>query len=264
MSTSATSTTSVPYLPPVSPQRWGYLMTQHSTKMQSWSTAIVIPKVMSLCSSQYPACAPEHNPDAPTPEPVPTIFSSSSTSLSTPLHDPPLVPEPSHIPTLHDTQSHDDPILRSIPSSPLSVGFLPILTTDSDTEPDVPDPVSTCSLPDSYQDSHLPQPADESAAISDTASPHSPSPFPLPLFDVCGPPGTARPYDDNPLPTLPDSSLRDIGESESVQFSLSEAPPLTEVGATASPPFMTDGRGRVVWSCSAAKRGSSPLAIRSL
>ncbi|KAH9004720.1 hypothetical protein EDB86DRAFT_2885108 [Lactarius hatsudake] len=229
--------------------------------------------------------APELNPDAPTPEPVPTVFSSpSTTSLSTPLHDPPLVPEPSHIPTLHDTQSHDDPILRSIPSSPLTVGFLPSLTADSDTEPDVPGPVSTCSLPDSYQDSRLPQPPDESAAISDTAPPpRSSSPFPLPLFDACGPPGTARPYDDSPLPTLPDSSLRDIGESESVQSSLSEAPPLAEVGATASvpssarelpggatetrhqePPFMTDGRGRVVWSCSAAKRGSSPLAIRSL
>ncbi|KAH9066675.1 hypothetical protein EDB87DRAFT_1587491 [Lactarius vividus] len=218
--------------------------------------------------------APELNPDAPTPEPVPTVFSfPSTTSLSTPLHYPPLVPEPSHIPTLHDTQSH----LRSIPSSPLSVDFLPSLTTDSDTEPDVPDPVSTCSLPDSYQDSRIPQPADESAAISDTASPpHSPSPFPLSLFDACSPPGTVRPYDDNPL--------RNIGESESVQPSLSEAPPLTEVGTTASvpsstgeplpgraletrhqePPFMTDGRGRVVWSCSAAKRGSSPLAIRSL
>ncbi|KAH9004740.1 hypothetical protein EDB86DRAFT_2885217, partial [Lactarius hatsudake] len=151
----------------------------------------------------------------------------------------------------------------------------------------IPHPVSTCSLPDSYQDSRLLQPANGSAAIPDTASPHSPLRFLLPLCDACGPPGTARPHDDDhdddPLPTLPDSSLRDIGESESVQSSLSEAPPLTEVGATASvpssarelpggatetrhqePPFMTDGRGRVVWSCSAAKRGELSLAIRSL
>jgi len=198
------------------------------------------------------------------------------------------VPEPSHIPTLHDTQLHDDPVLHPIPSSPLSVGFPPSLTTGSGTESDFPDAVSTCSLPDSYQDSRLPQPANESAAISDTVSPRqSPPPFHLTLFDACGLPGAGRPFDDNSLPTLPVSSLRDIGESNSLQSTqslLSESPSVTEVGAADSvqpsageplpgevpdtrhqePPFMTDGRGRVVWSCSGTKRGSSPLAIRSL
>ncbi|KAH9072092.1 hypothetical protein EDB83DRAFT_2361116 [Lactarius deliciosus] len=211
--------------------------------------------------------APEHNPDAPTPEPVPTVFSSPSTpTLSTPLRGPPLVPEPSHIPTLHDTQSHDDPTLCSIPSSPLSVGFLPSLTTSFDTDPDFSDPVSTCSLPDSYQDSRLLQPANEPAAIPDTASPHSPSPFLLPLSDACGPLGAVRPYDDNPLSTVPISPLRDIGESDSLQSTQGAAAGIPSSAGEPhpggapdtrhqEPPFMTDGRGRV--------RGSSPLAIRS-
>ena len=197
------------------------------------------------------------------------------------------MPDPSHIPTLHDTQSHDDLVLHSIPSSPLSEGFPLSQTSGSGTEPDFPDTVSTCSLPDPYQDSHPPQPANESAAISDTLSPHqSPPPLHLSLFDACGLRGAARPYDDdNSLPTQPVASLGDIGESNSpvsTQSLLSEVPSVTEVGGATSiqsperepfpgevpdtrhqePPFMTDGRGRVVWSCSGAKRGGSPLAIR--
>lgn len=230
--------------------------------------------------------APELNSDAPTTEPAPTVFSSPfTTSPSTLHHESRLVPEPSQIPTLHDTQSPDDLVVHSIPSSPLSLGFPPSLITGSGA--DFPDTVSTYSLPDSYQDNRLPQPANESAAISDTVSHRqSPSPFHLTLFDVGCLPGAARPSDDNPLPTLPASSLRDIGEPNSLQSTqplLSEAPSVTEVVAAAGvqsstgeplpgevpdtrhqePPFMTDGRGRVVWSCSGAKRGGSPLAIRS-
>jgi hypothetical protein len=118
-------------------------------------------------------------------------------------------------------------------------------------------------------------------------SPHqSPPPLHVSLFDACGLPGAAHPYDDdNSLPTQPVASLRDIAEFNppvSTQSLLSEVPCVTEVdGATGvqspageplpgevydtrhqEPPFMTDGRGRVVWSCSGAKRGSSPLAIR--
>ncbi|KAF8269842.1 hypothetical protein EI94DRAFT_1724436 [Lactarius quietus] len=193
-----------------------------------------------------------------------------------------MVPEPSHFPTLHDTQLHDDLVLHSIPSSPLSVGFPPSLT-----EPDFPDTVITRPLPDSHQDSHLPESSTESAAISDTESPRrSPSPFHLSLLDACGLPEVARLGDDSSPPTLPVSFLRDIGEPNSPQSAhslLSETPSVTEVDMAATiqssageplpgeirdtrhqePPFMTDGRGRVVWSCSVAKRGSSPLAVRS-
>jgi len=222
---------------------------------------------------------PELEPGTLPPEPAPTV-PTLSTSLSPSRHDSPLVPEPSHIPTLHDTQLHDDPVFHSVPSSPLSVGFLPSLS-----EPDFPDTVSTRSLPDSDQESDLPQPAIESAAISDTESPRrSPSPF---LLDPCGLPAATRPGDEISLPTLPVASLWDIGEPnspQSTQSLLSEALSVSEVDAAASiqsstgeplpgeipdtrhqdPPFMTDGRGRVVWSCSGAKRGSSPLAIRTL
>lgn len=155
-------------------------------------------------------------------------------------------------------------------------------------EPDFPDTVSTRSSPDSYQDSHLPQPINESAAISDTQSPHlSPSPLHISPFDACGLSEVARPSDDSSVPTLPFPSPSDTGVTnspQSTQSLLSEAPSVTEVDVAATvqpstgeplpgeipdtrhqePPFMTDGRGRVVWSCSSAKRGSSPLAIRSL
>jgi hypothetical protein len=193
------------------------------------------------------------------------------------------VPEPSHIPTLHGTQLHDDPVVHSVPSSPLSVGFPPSLP-----EPDFPDTISTCSLPDSDQDSHLPQPANESPVISDTESPRrSPSPFHLSPLDPCGLPDATRPGDESSMPTPPVASLRDIGEPnspQSTQSLLSDAPSVSKVDEATSvqssageplpgeipdtrhqePPFMTDGRGRVVWSCSGAKRGSSPLAIRTL
>ena len=193
------------------------------------------------------------------------------------------MPEPSHIPTLHDTQLHDDLVIHSVSPSPLPVGLPP-----SRPEPDFPDTVSNGSMPDLYQDNHLPQPANESAAISDTELPHrSTSPFHLPLFDACGIPEAAHSSDDTSLSTQPVSSSRHIGEPnspQSTQSLLSEASFVTEVDATDSvqlstgeplpgeirdtrhqePPFMTDGRGRVVWSCSGAKRGSSPLAIRSL
>jgi hypothetical protein len=199
------------------------------------------------------------------------------------LHDSPLVPEPGHLPTLHDTPLHDDPLLHTLPSSPLSVGFPPSIA-----EPDFPDTVNTHSLQDSYQDSHLPQPVNESAGISDTQSPClSPSPLHITLFDACGLSEEARPIGDSSLLPLPVLSLRDIGEPnspQSTQSLLTEAPSVTEVDVAATvqppageplpgeildtrhqePPFMTDGRGRVVWSCSSAKRGSSPLAIRSL
>ena len=193
------------------------------------------------------------------------------------------MPEPSHIPTLHEIRLHDDLDIHTVSPSPLSVG-LPL----SPPEPDFPDTVSNGSMPDLYQDSHLPQPANESAAISDTEPPRrSPSPFHLSLFEACGIPEAAHPSDDSFLPTQPASSPGDIGEPnspQSTQSLLSETPSVTEVDAAASvqlstgeplpgeirdtrhqePPFMTDGRGRVVWSCSGAKRGSSPLAIRSL
>ena len=197
--------------------------------------------------------------------------------------------EPSHIPHLHDTPLHDDLLLHSIPSSPLSVDFSLSQTSGSGTEPEFPDTVSTYSLPDSYEDDHLPQPPNESAAISDTASPYqSPSPFHLSLLDACGLPGATRPCDEDSLPTQPVSSLRDVEESNSPHSTQPLLPEVTSVTEAVDgvncvqssagepfpgevrdtrhqePPFMTDGRGRVVWSCSGAKRGSSPLAVRSL
>ena len=156
-------------------------------------------------------------------------------------------------------------------------------------EPDFPDTISTCSLPDSDQDSYLSQPANESPAISDTeSSRQSPSPFHLSPLDPCDFPDATRLGDESSLPTLPVASLRDVGESnspQSTQSLLSDAPSVFEVDEATNvqspagepllfgeipdtrhqePPFMTDGRGRVVWSCSGAKRGSSPLAIRTV
>ncbi|KAN0137190.1 hypothetical protein V8E53_005187 [Lactarius tabidus] len=171
---------------------------------------------------------------------VPTVLSAPSTTPMPSLHDSPLVPEPSHLPTLHDTPLHDDPLLHSLPSSPLSVGFPPSLA-----EPDFPDTVSTYSLQDSYQDSHLPQPVNESAVISDTHA------------------GSSLQSTQSLLPEAP--SVTEVDVAATVQSSAGEPLP-GEIPDTRhqEPPFMTDGRGRVVWSCSNAKRGSSPLAIRSL
>ncbi len=228
---------------------------------------------------QIDAPEPEPANDTHTPEPAPTV---SSTSFSTFLPDSPFVPESSHIPTSHDPELHVDFLPHSMPSSPFSEGFQPSLTSGPDVEPDIRDTVSTCSLPDSSQDSRL-SPASESVAISDTVSPcQSPSSFHFALFDACGLPGPTPSHDDIFLSAQPVPALRDSDSIPSTQSLPPEAPSVSEVGANGSiqssagesfsgevsdtrhqePPFMTDGRGRVVWSCSGVKRGSSPLAIR--
>ena len=138
---------------------------------------------------------------------------------------------------------------------------------------------------DVFQDSRPSQSTEEPAASSDRI-PHCQS-LPVPPHScVCFPQRTACLDTGTPVPTSPVPSQMDTRESQFLpsppapRFEISS---VVEAGVTSSPqssardpllgevpdtrhqepPFMTDGRGRVVWSRSGVKRGNSPLANRS-
>lgn len=218
-------------------------------------------------------------------EDAPTVFPSISTTLVVTLPPNPIpVPESTHPLALSNTQPSDTP-LPSIPSSPFSTSSsMPPLMAASDcgTEPNHPDTTNTSTASDIFQDSRPPQPIDEPTTISDRIPrPHSlpstPSTVRFSQRSSCRDTGTSMPT--SPVPSQVDS----VDAHSSPRAPLFEASSVLEVGTTAStqlptrdplcqegsdtrqqePPFMTDGRGRVVWSRSGVKPGSSPHSNRS-
>jgi hypothetical protein len=203
------------------------------------------------------------------------LSASPSTSATVIVTDPQPVPESIDIQTSDDAQP-SDPALSSIPSSPSSTGSMPSLC---ETEVDVPD-VTNPSVPLGPS-----QPTDGSATSSDSM-PHCQSLPSPPLSCVCFPQRATCLDTGTPVPTSPAPSQIDTVVSQTL--SSPPAPQLeissvTETGVTSSPqsptrdplwgevpdtrqqepPFMTDGRGRVVWSRSGVKHGNPPLETRS-
>lgn len=76
--------------------------------------------------------------------------------------------------------------------------------------------------------------------------------------------GESQPLSSPPAPQFEISSVIEAGVTPSPQSPTRDPLP-GEVSDTRpqEPPFMTDGRGRVVWSHSGMKRGNSPLANQS-
>jgi len=191
------------------------------------------------------------------------------------------VPESSPIPTSLNVQS-SEPLLHSIPSSPLSTSSIPslIATSASGTGGNLSDVTNTSSLSDDGRPS---QPINGPITSSDRM-PRQPHPGALPS-SLCHPQRAGCPNSGTSVPASPVPSQRDDVESHSPlnpQAPQIEVSSVTEVGPTVGtqsstrdppgevsdtrqqdPPFMTDGRGRVVWSRSGVKRGSSPPATRS-
>ena len=218
------------------------------------------------------------NPSLDTPTEYAFTASPSNSSTSTVTDHQP-ASDAIHLQSGIDVQSSDHP-LDSIPPSPSSIGSVPPLL--SETEVDPSDMISPLLQSDLFQDSRPLQPTEEPAASSDRIYCQSlPSP---PHSCVCFPQRTTCLDTGTPVPTSPvPSHVDNTGESQThsspptPQFEISSA---IEAGVTPSPqsptgdplpgevsdtrqqepPFMTDGRGRVVWSCSGVKRGNSPLA----
>jgi hypothetical protein len=171
-----------------------------------------------------------------------------------------------------------DPALYPIPSSP-SPTEMPSLEDASDAS-DVIDP---SVLSDVFQDSRPSQPTDEPAASPDRMPRCQSLPSP-PLSCACFPQRAACFDIGTSVPTSPVPSETNTVEA----LSLSSYPPapqfeissVIEAGVTPrpqsptrdtlpgevsdtrqqEPPFMTDGRGRVVWSRSGVKGGNLPPA----
>jgi hypothetical protein len=161
-----------------------------------------------------------------------------------------------------------------------------LAASESGTEPDPPEITNSSTLSDMLPDSGPPRPTEESATISERmrmprpqSLPSTPSSLRFPQRATCSDIGT-------PLSTSPVPSQVDMVEFQSLQSSQApvlEAPSVIEVGTTAGtqlptrdplpgegsdtrqqePPFMTDGRGRVVWSRSGVKPGGSPHSTRN-
>lgn len=206
------------------------------------------------------------------------LTASPSTSSTSTVTDPQPAFEAIYVQTLLNVQSPDH-ALYSIPSSPSSIGSVPPLLSETEVDPSGLTNPSVVS--DEIQDSRPSQPIEEPAASSDRVTHCQSLPSP-PHSCVCFPQRIACLDTGTPVPTSPVPSHMDTGESQSLsppapQFEISS---VIEVGVTPSPqsptrdplfgevsdtrqqepPFMTDGRGRVVWSHSGVKRGNSPLA----
>lgn len=188
------------------------------------------------------------------------------------------VSESIHIQTSLTAQP-SDPAVYSIPSSPSSTfSLLPLLESDDDLS-DVIDP---SVLLDVLQDSRPSHPTDEPATGSDRMPRCQSLPSPT-LSCICFPQRATCLDTGTPVPSSPVPSQMITVESQPVSSPPApqvETSPVTETGVNTSPqssplpgevsdtrqqepPFMTDGRGRVVWSRSGVKRGSSPPATRS-
>ncbi len=214
--------------------------------------------------------------------PTEDAFTASlSTSTMSTVSAPQPASEAIDVQTWLNAQSSDHP-LYSISSSPSPISIPPLL---SEIEVDISDLTNPSELSDVFQDSRPSHLTEEPAANSDRIS-HYQSPPRPPHSCVCSPQRTACLDTGTAVPTSPVPSQMGMIESQSLpsppapQF---EIPPVIEAGATPSPqsptrdplpggvsdtrqqdpPFMTDGRGRVVWSRSGVKRGNSPLANQS-
>jgi hypothetical protein len=183
----------------------------------------------------------------------------------------------SHTPTSLNLQP-PDPLLHSIPPSPRSMPSLEA-ASDFETEGDVPDVANTSSQSAINQDDRPSQPINESITDSDRMPPcqsHSGAlSSSLSYAQRADGPNNGTSMPASPVPSQRDDA--DFRSPLSPQAPQIEVSSVTEVGLTASspsstgdppggvsdtrqqePPFMTDGRGRVVWSCSGMKRGGSP------
>jgi len=220
------------------------------------------------------------NPNLDTPTEYALTASPTTPSTST-VTDPQPASGAVHVQTWLNDQSSDH-APYSIPSSPSSIGSIPPLL--SETEVDSSDLTNPSVLSDVFQDSRPSQPTEEPAASSDRIPQCQSLPSP-PHSCVCFPQRTAGLNTGTPVPTSPVPSQMNTGESQ--PFSSPPAPQceissVIEAGVTPSPqsptrdplpgevsdtrqqepPFMTDGRGRVVWSHSGVKRGNSPPSNR--
>lgn len=221
------------------------------------------------------------NPNLDTPTEYAFTASPSISSTST-VTDPQPAPEVIHVQAWPNVQSSDH-ALDSIPPSPSSIISVPPLL--SETEADPSGLTNPSMQSDVFQDSRPSQPTEEPAASSDRI-PHCQSLPSPPHSCLCFPQRTACLDTGTPVPTSPVPSHMDTGESQTLSSPptpQSEISFVIEAGVTPSPqsptrdplpgevsdtrqqepPFMTDGRGRVVWSRSGVKRGNSPLANRS-
>jgi hypothetical protein len=223
------------------------------------------------------------NPNLDTPAEYALTASPSTSSTST-VTDPQPASGAIHVQTGLNVQSPDH-ALDSIPSSP-SIGSVPPLLIETEVDPSG---LTNPSMPsDVFQDSRHSQPTEEPAASSDRI-PHCQSLPNPPHSCVCCPQRIACLDAGTPVPTSPVPSQMDMGESP--QSPSSPPPPQFEISSVIEaeagvipspqsptrdplprevsdtrqqePPFMTDGRGRVVWSRSGVKRGNSPPANRS-
>lgn len=209
--------------------------------------------------------------DAPTAYP---LTASPSTSSTFTVANPQPPSEATHVQTWLNAESSEHG-LYSIPSSPSSIGSGSLL---SETEVDPSNPLVPSDV---FQDSQPSQPIEELA----DRIPHCQSLPSPPHSCVCFPQRTACLDTGTSMPTSPVPSQMDTGESQSLSFPPAPPSEISSVigaGVTPSPqsprdplpgevsdtrqpepPFMTDGRGRVVWSHSGVKRGNSPPANQS-
>ena len=190
------------------------------------------------------------------------------------------MPESIHIQTSLDAQL-SDPALSSIPSSPSSTGSMPSLIETEGDLSEVTNPSVSLGV---FQDSRLSQPSDEPATSSDSISRCQSLPN-LPLSCAGFPqrpasldPGT--PVQTSTAPSQIDTVVfQTLSSPRAPQFEISSVIETTVTPSPQSPtrdplsgevpdprqqepPFMTDGRGRVVWSRSGAKHGNPPLETR--
>ncbi|KAI9511605.1 hypothetical protein F5148DRAFT_303175 [Russula earlei] len=182
------------------------------------------------------------------------FLSTSTTSIVALPAETPLMPEPIHTLTSPNAQQ-SDPVPRSPSSSPSSIDSFPSLmsTSECETEPDLPDVTDTSMR---SGDSLTSPPTIEPATTSDRV-PRGQSPPSTPRSSACAPQRTACVDTGTLLPASPVPLHIDTADSQ--PLTSSPAPP--EVSSMIEePPFMTDGRGRVVWSRSGVKHGNSPPA----
>jgi hypothetical protein len=211
------------------------------------------------------------NLDTPLEDASTTSSSISSTVIVT---DPQPVSESIHIQTSLDAQP-SDPALSSIPSGPASTGSMPSLI---ETEGDFSEGANPSVSLGEFQDSRPSQPSDEPETSSDSM-PRCQSLPNLPLSCACFPQRAASLDPGTPVPTSTAPSQIDTVVSQTLSSPRApqvEISSVIETAVTASPqsptrdplsgevldtrqqepPFMTDGRGRVVWSRSGAKHGN--------
>jgi hypothetical protein len=227
----------------------------------------------------------DSHPGPPSPEPPQDAHTTSTSTMSIPTlpPDPLPAPESTPIPTSLSVQS-SQPLSYSTPSSPLPTSSMPslIAASTSGTEGNSWDLTDTSPPWDIDQDGRPSQLINGSITSSDRMprqSPPTAPPSSLRYHQRAGCPNNGASVPASPVPSQRDdveshfppnpqaqqievSSVTDVGPTVSTQSSTRDPPGEVSDTRQQEPPFMTDGRGRVVWSRSGVKRGSSPPAIR--